>query len=996
METPKRNRMFLALGAAALVGWAAAQIRAADAPAMPSEGAAPAPAASEAPAPATQPAAPAGDEKPAAPAAPAPPAPGRAIQVSGRVIHTWYERPDLRVMLIIDGFTVITHDEQLRASDGIVWFDEAEARKTGHATLGVYAETGVEVRRADGQVEKYDSVFLVMKNGAEVSLHSEVPLRGKAASAPLYLRAKKQRGEFLAGAGQEAPTDVVPAPKPEEPAPAPGVREAGVPQEITIVPQDDVRKVNFTSTVVKEKDAAGNERDVRVSIWTGGIYVMRGDMEMAADNLVIWTPEEKGGPPGGAEAPPSLLGPTKRQAAEAYFEGNVQVNQGRRTIWCSQMYYDFQRNQALALDSRIRTFTKARNVPVLYWAKEVRQLAENLFQGTDAWMTTCEFAHPHYEMGASEMALTDLTDVPEAAEEKPGGEPEPDYRRIRFAGKDVQARVRHLPISYWPRMAGDLEESETALRSIRIETRSNFGTGFLSQWHLMKLLGLGTPPRGFHPYFNLDFWSKRGPAAGVEMKYQREDFFGDFRSYLLHDIGKDSIGSEDVNPEKEDRGRVLWRHRHYLPQNWEMTMELSYISDPAFLNEFFEVEDEQEKSQETLLYLKKQEREQALTILAAWRLNDFYTRTEYLPQVGYNVIGHSLLDDKLTYFQDSEVAWARYRPAETDLTWAERLQASQNNIFRTPWGARESGTAIADTIHELDVPLKAGPVGITPFAEGRITYFEEVLDRSGPDWRTYGRAGTRAAAEAWRVYDNVDSDFWDLHRIRHINTFDVTAYAASSSIASRDLIPFDVQEAGTPTVQGVDDTGVVELGWRQRLQTKRGTGDRRTTVDWLIADLRFTFYSDTGSPMAVAPDGRRAHNHVDLRADMLVTDSASLWTDTQFNTNDGTLDLFSVGTTITHTPRISYSIGHRIIPDASSAMTFFSMDYRINDKWSLRLLEQYEWDQKQNAQSNFILTRRMHCWLMRLRVELDPGEDDKFIGIEFQPVGTPEIRFSAL
>jgi len=32
---------------------------------------------------------------------------------------------------------------------------------------------------------------------------------------------------------------------------------------------------------------------------------------------------------------------------------------------------------------------------------------------------------------------------------------------------------------------------------------------------------------------------------------------------------------------------------------------------------------------------------------------------------------------------------------------------------------------------------------------------------------------------------------------------------------------------------------------------------------------------------------------------------------------------------------------------------------------------------------------------MRLRVERDPGEDDKFIGSEFPPMGTPEGRFSA-
>ena len=900
----------------------------------------------------------------AEPVAPAQP----TIQISGRVIHTWYEKEGLRAILVIDGFTVMTHQEQLTARDGVVWFDEAAAQKTGRAELGVYAETSVELRRTGGEVEKYDSAYVVMADGAEISLVAEdKELRGKADSTPLYLRAKKRRREFLEAGVRETPAAVIKPPAAPVAPPVPGIREAAVPQEVTIVPQDDVRQVNFTSFV---------EDDVRISIWTGGVYVIRGDMEMAADNLVIWTPEEAVRRAGGAETDGALRAPAKRLAVEAYFEGHVSIHRGRQTIRASQIYYDFQRDQALIISAKIKTFSTTRNIPVYYYAKEVRQLARGIFIGQSAWMTTCEFAHPHYEMGATQMTLVDLT--PEAEEPAPGEEETPDHRRTRFIGQNVQTRVRHVPVVWWPRLAGDLEEGETALRSIRIENSTNRGTGVVSQWHLFKLLGLERKPPGYNFYLDANYWSERGPGFGVEGNYSRENYYGQFLSYYLHDSGKDSVGQKDIKPENPNRGRVLWRHRQYLPQNWELTGELSRISDSRFLNEFYEYEDENEKAQETLLYLKKQEDDQALTILTSWRLNDFYTRTEFLPQVGYNMIGRSLLDDHLTYFQDSEVAYARYRPREP---------TTRRRTARLGYPAASLG----DTIHELDWPIRIGPAGVVPFVEGRASYFEENLRRSGPDDRYAWRTGARAATQAWRAYPQVESDFWDVHGIRHINTFDVRASTAHVTVPSRELIPYDVTEAGTPVVQGVDGTGVFELGWRQRLQTKRGLPDERETVDWLILDLEGFFY-DNRTPPDIAPDGRTAINHLEFHTTWRTTDSVALWTDTNYETDAGTLDLFAIGMTVSHTPRLTYSVGHRYIPDGDCAQTLVSFDYHINEKWQIGLLEVYDFYPQLNAQTNFILTRRMHRWLVRFKVELDPGEDEKFFGVELQPMGVPEIR----
>jgi hypothetical protein len=891
------------------------------------------------------------------------------IQVTGRIVHTWEEKPGLRIILVIDGFTVMTRSEQLTARDGVIWFDEAEARKTGKAVLGVYAETGVEFKAAGGQTEKYDSVYVVMETAGEISLHSDEPFRGKADGTELFLRAKKLRQEFLTRGVRETPTGVVPPPHPGPKVQPPGVREAGVPQEITIVSQDDVRQVNFTSFV---------ENGTRISIWSGGVYITRGDLEMSADNLVIWTPEDAmrkagaGAPAGGAAAEEKS---GSRLAAEAYLEGHVRLVQSRRTMTCNQMYYDFQRDQALAINTEVKSFAQGRNVPVYYYAKEMRQLARGVFVGTTAWMSTCEFVEPHYDVGAKQMQIEDLT--PE-----PGETPdEVRHKRIRYAATDVNAEIRSFPVSYWPRLAGDVTQADTALRSIRIENRSSRGTGIATQWHLLKLLGIENEPKGFDFYLDLDAWSKLGPAIGVESQYKRDDYFGEFLSYFMRDSsGKDTVpnalntGTQEVEP-PANRGRATWRHRQYLPENWEMTLEASYISDKNFLDEFFEEENRTGKQQETLLFLKKQERDEALTFLASTRVEDFYTRTEYYPQIGYNVTGHSFWDDHLTYLQDSEVAVARYRPAKE----FELLQDSTSTI-------------IADTIHEVDMPLKAGSLNIVPFVEGRMSYFSDSME-GGSKGRLAAREGARGATHLWRTYDNVESDFWDVHRLRHVNVFDASASVAQVSVPSQDLWPFNPTEYGTHEVTGVDGTGIVELGWRQRFQTKRGPPNDRKDVDWITTDLEAFFYSNREFP-SIAPDNRSEFNRVEFRADWRTTDMVSLWTHTTYNLDGPDLERFAVGANIVHTPRLSYTIGHRIITRGQSAMTFFGFDYKINDKWRLTFLEQYDFDQQENGQTDLVITRRLHCWLVRFRLKLDATKGESFGGIEFQPVGVSEMKMS--
>jgi len=901
------------------------------------------------------------------------------ITWSSRVIHNWYETETVHVFLMIDGFKVRQGKWSLTARDGIVWFDERTGADGGRKVLGIYAEdkvvvTGPGVEKA----VKLDSVYLTLrtKGGIERQAAPGEDKYKRADGTPLYLRGKRVRLEVLAkAAARDVPEQPTPEqPTPEEPAPDQPTPEQPTPEppkppdeptkpadtaetpkpddagqkdeateDVVIRPLDDVREVKMVSLL--------ETPERRVTIRTGGVAVMVGDLEMKADDVVVWTNEGSAREQRGLET-------------KIYLEGHVVINQGPRTIRGSRVYYDTGRQRALILDAEIRSFSRARGVPVYYYAKRARQLAEGKFIAEDASFTTSEMGHPHTALHGREFQFTDLTEEDEDGETR---------RRIRYNATHATSSIRGIPTSYWPRLAGDIEEGETALRRVQLTQRTNRGTGIETQWHLWKLLGLYREPAGFRKtYLNLNFYDERGPFISTESRYLRDDFYGDLLGAFVYDLGKDSVGGDSLEPDHKPRGWFRLRHRHFLPHDWQATVETSYLSDRNFLNEWYEREAKEGKDQETLLHLKKQWDRQAISALFKGKINDFQTETEAAPRLEYHLLGQPLWDDRLTYHTTTVYEYANFAPDD-------RL------------GGSSAWTHVADTRHEVSLPQQLGFVKVVPFLDGRAGYFSKQVGGRGDRARVWGAAGVRASWYLSKVFDDVHSDLWDLNRLRHVNTFDVEAMVAGTDLDSRRLYAWDEPgSAEAKLVRGVDDTDVYRFGWRQRWQTKRGPDQR--TVDWITFDILMTWFGDSVPPR-VSPDDDRSHNNLQVDYTWQWSDTTSLVGDVYYTPNDGEVRLANVGLSVIRSPRLSYYIGSRYIRGAESSVGTFGLDYVINRKWKVHLFEQFDFNQSnQNSSTRIDLIRRLANWYMTIGVELDPGEDDKIFFVQFQPVGVPEFR----
>ena len=63
--------------------------------------------------------------------------------------------------------------------------------------------------------------------------------------------------------------------------------------------------------------------------------------------------------------------------------------------------------------------------------------------------------------------------------------------------------------------------------------------------------------------------------------------------------------------------------------------------------------------------LKRLNNNRALSLEANGQVNDFFTETEWLPRLDHYWLGESLLGDRLTWFEHSQVGYADYNVATT-------------------------------------------------------------------------------------------------------------------------------------------------------------------------------------------------------------------------------------------------------------------------------------------------------------------------------------------
>jgi len=923
------------------------------------------------------------------------------IEMRGRWVRQWRDPAGPLVLMFNGGFQLDMNQRRLSANNAVVWIEPAYEEQAGgkYYALTVYLAENAEVREPGGTITQ-DRVLLVrgLRTRGQIIKYHDAHAPENVEESPLYQQALRDR--LALEAAEQVPA--VAAPEVARPAEAP----PGKPR-----PQ---RVIRYRLPNIEPAQTPTGER---VFVSTGGVYFSQGGgpdsamLEIRADNAVLFPvagseaelfgqglegersrqpesrspePPEESRPQVGPEGVPApgeaALGPIapgeKGRVQAVYLEGDVVLSLGHRFVRAERLYYDFEHDRALLLDAVFRADVPARQIPLYVRAAEIRQLSAREFAADKAIVTTSEFYTPSYHVGADRVYVRDLTR--RDAEGRSVGPIAGAYEM-----RNTTLNVEGLPLLWWPYSKGSLESSETLLRRISSGYSSKRGYELESAWYLFNLLGI-QPPEGFDATLLLDYFSRRGPAVGANVDYARERYYGLLRSYFIYDQGEDTLGPlrrREEEPSTPTRGRALWRHRHYLPYDWELTLEASYASDPYFLEEYEKSEWFEGKEQETAIYLKRAKGVQALTFLANWRLLDFVTQTEHLPEAAYRRIGDTFLSP-LVLYHESRIGEVRYLP--DDRHHFQRRDFS--NLSRTDLTFR------ADLRQEAELPLKLGPLNLVPFGSVRGSYWDGEALREGTMWRGLGVYGVRGGTSFSRVFDQINSELLDIHRIRHIIKPDYALWWANSNTRSELLTPFDYG------IETIDPFYGATLGLRQVWQTKRGPEGQRRTVDLLMFNLEMGLFGNTdgrhegsnGYANPLRPENSRARNYLAGDLTYRLSDTTSLLYDFNFDLNDRSFDRHDVSLAIERSPRLSYVLGSRYAGDIEMSLLGGGYNYKLTEKHLTGLRAWWDADSGQFGEVTFSYVRKLPRWYLGVNFEYDNLSDDLSISLSLWPEGIPE------
>ena len=918
------------------------------------------------------------------------------IELRGRFVRQWRQPDGAWTLLYTGDFSAAFGQRRFSADNAVVWITPRtgpDGRK--HYELTLYLSQRVRVRELSG-TEIEDSVLLVsdLRTSGEIFTTHDAASPENLQESELYQRAIIDRERIESG---RSPLHVRP-----EPVGRPRIESAAAPRPS--------RTIRFSIGAIEPARTADGE-PVFV-LRDGVIFVQEGDpssppLEIRAARAVAfadpgggreWLQVIEGGSGAAPPAPttqPAVPGvqPSRPPQAEVggllgmqgalegrlqavYLEGDVVLSLGERSVRAERLYYDFSRDRALILDAVMRIELTDRQVPLYIRAAEIRQLSAREFSARDARVTTSEFYTPHYHVGAERVVLRDVTDRDAAG--RPTGAVSGTYKL-----ENTTLNVGNTPIAWWPYSQGDFSTSETALRRVRMGHNGDFGTQVETAWRLFNLLGVQAPP-GYDSTLRLDYFSDRGPAAGVDADYQRDNYFGLLRSYYINDGGEDNLGPlRDNTPDSANRGRILWRHRHYLPFDWQFTFEMAYVSDPGFLEEYERAEFYEGKQQEAAVYLKRARDTEAISILFNWRTLDFQTQTEHLPDFVYRRIGDTFFDPVVSY-SEARFGMVRYRPGED----SDALDA-----LRYPNRGGTDATVRTDARQEFELPLKLGPVSVVPFATLRGSHWDGEARDDGTKWRGLGVYGVRGSLTLSRVYDEVESQLLDIHRIRHVVKPEYAAWWGHSNTRSGLLSPFDYG------IETIDSFYGAMFALRQVWQTKRGPADKRRTVDLLSVDIETAYFGNVekgrgdesiGYVLPFRPEESRPRNYIAGDVNYRLSDTTSLLYDFNIDVNDWEFDRHDVAIAIERLPRVAYVIGWRSAGDIDLNLVGGGVNYRLNPKHIMAARAYWDVDRGQLGEIALAYVRKLPRWYVAVEFEFDRVFDDASVRLSIWPEGVSE------
>jgi LPS-assembly protein len=639
-------------------------------------------------------------------------------------------------------------------------------------------------------------------------------------------------------------------------------------------------------------------------------------------------------------------------SGDIYADGNVIFSSGSQIFTGQKVHFNYK--------TMMGDFVNGSGFVDPWYAKgkTVRKTAENEYQMTDGYITSCNYENMHYKISAKKLFV---------------------YPGDRLVARDVVFWIGNMPVMWLPFFS----------RSLRDE-RERFSVvpGYNRRFGAFVLTGTNF---WYDPYFtgtfHNDYYTKRGYGSGVDVQYRLPGFItnqGEVRSYLINDKGYEP-SQPNIDPDGY-RYRVAANHSMQITPDTLAVGQLRLQSDIDMINDYFRDEFEREVQPENYIDITKATDKYSLTFFARKQMNKLFTELEKLPEVKFVLTKQQIANTGIYFSDESSVSYLRYVP----------IDAADYQSFR------------ADTYNSLSYPFNVFRfLNLEPFAGLRNTYYGKG-PYSNNLFRNIFSTGVDTVTKIHKVFPNVYSPFWKINQLRHVIEPRVTyTYTHDPSELPTDLYQFDA-------VDTLDRRNDFRLSFRNKIQTRRN----EETIDlvdfeiygYLHPEDRTPSYDRFGLPHSFSD----IYYYLKLRPlDWIALDfklSQDIYNnlidsvDTDLQVLNG--DKWNLAFRYRYQPLSNtylvnpywntYSVNNfagNFTTDNPEGNNLVGVEfiYRLNSDWMGKVFYRYDFGLGKLEQQEYTVFRDLHCWEAAVTFRQRPLRDDWTLFVVFRLKDYPEV-----
>jgi LPS-assembly protein len=637
----------------------------------------------------------------------------------------------------------------------------------------------------------------------------------------------------------------------------------------------------------------------------------------------------------------------------AHVTGNVKIVRQNVTVYGEDINYDFNTQNIQIIKLRMES------PPFYANAKTANRQGLDRYNLNDGHTTTCELEKPHYRFLAKQITI---------------------YPKERIVAKNVVMKVGEVPIFYFPYLSIPIKDKFFPVEIVPGK-KSDWGYYMLGRWRYRY----SAEQKGKVIF---DWYEKRGWGTGVTHKMDNKKYGEALANFYYIDdqLYKPSKRGDlfakyperqnmDPNLLNEDRYKAQLFYEVKPIQNLNIKSEFNKFSDENFMKDFFNREYDIEPHPLSYALFDYGFSNSALTMLTQGRANKFFSETEYLPQLQYDLFKQNLGQSGLYLESKNTFGYLDYKNANVSGGQGS-ARVYNHNIFSYP-----------KSIKWLQ---------INPYVGDYVTFYSKNVTSQNDIWRVAPEFGIDFSTKLSQVY-GVDHTLFGtkIEKVRHIITPRVSYhYIRPPSISKNSLIQFD-------DIDSLSKTGLFVIALDNKLQAR----NEKKVWDFVFFSPSLEFQVDKKERLGRLDKDGTYLSAIKTDLEIYPVEGIALKSDTEY---DYALQVFKSANVDLNfrdlkNNKYSVALGHRYVREYDynsdsgdySSQTTLDYSYQLTSKLQFRNYLRYEYKDGNFEQQQYSLRTDLHCWWMDVGVNIDKQRDgvtDTTLWLSFTLKAFPEAH----